>query len=229
MMKNTVKLCVVILLITMSSCGVITKARYGNGLKLNVEFNGFKREKQKEKTTTIRVSRKDKALEKTVEKETLTEVVDTAISMVPSVSASIEKIADEEKNKVSKTKKFFNGAKKVIKAEVAKVVAQKPNKRNGEGPMEPNTLVAAILFYGSIVLQVALSFSEFAFIPGLSTVLSLCVLAGFILAIVGLHKHKRSDYAYSGYGLALSIVIIAGLYLLIALLLLIALIAIFSV
>ncbi|MFM6983578.1 MAG: hypothetical protein ACKOXF_05565, partial [Chitinophagaceae bacterium] len=80
--------------------------------------------------------------------------------------------------------------------------------------IEPNTEIAAWLFYGSLVVQLAFIYSGLI-IPGiLSTLLSLATIVGVVLAFVGLRKIKLSGNEYRGYGIDISIIIIFFLSLL---------------
>ncbi|MFM6985004.1 MAG: hypothetical protein ACKOXF_12775, partial [Chitinophagaceae bacterium] len=74
-MKNQSKLLLFIsAILFLSSCGVITKARYGNGLKLNIESNLFAR---KGKSETPKTPAK--------KKKTLPHVSDAPVAKTPAI------------------------------------------------------------------------------------------------------------------------------------------------
>ncbi len=223
--KTILSVCLVLLL---GSCGVISKTRYGNGLKLNIETNLFsKGEDQTEKTKQKHVPRKRISIKPVVAspvKPVLDDKLPGEVSEVYTpVNDSAVQVDPVEKAR-QPLKQGFGKVKEVVIQKVKQVAPLMPNDKDYRGdPMEPNSLAAGILFYGAVLISIlgtSLMLPEAFF-----TILPLAVIAGFILAFIALHKHKISGYAYSGYGLALSIVIIGGLYLLAGIIFLAALIA----
>lgn len=209
-MKLELKLLLSItVILLLSSCGVITKARYGNGLKLNIESNLFAR---KDKSETPKTPAKKKKM--------VPQVTDVPVAAVPTISidsnvlnSSIQSGASTEipntHSALIDKKKFqkkvpakSKGISKVLNP-IKKLVDDKKNKK-----IEPNTEIAAWLFYGSLVLNFALIYSGLA-IPGIiSTLLSIATIVGVVLAFVGLRKIKLSGNEYRGYGIDISIIVL---------------------
>lgn len=226
-MKNQSKLLLFIsVILLLSSCGVITKARYGNGLKLNIESNLFAR---KDKSETPKTPAK--------KKKTLPHISDAPVATSPIIitdSSSLTTIIHsgstsentnknstliEQKKSIKKAPAKLKGISKVLHP-LKKYVDDKKNRK-----IEPNTELAAWLFYGSLVLNFAFIYSGLV-IPGIvSTLLSIATIVGVVLAFVGLRKIKLSGNEYRGYGIDISIIVLfflAVLYLMLMIALLIA-------
>ncbi len=196
-------------ILLLSSCGVITKARYGNGLKLNIESSLFAR---KDKSEAPKTPAKKKKI--------VPQVTDEPMAAEPNISTdsfvSITSIQSGSSTEILNTNSAHTDKKKLQKKEPAKskgiskvlnpikkIVDDKKNKK-----IEPNTEIAAWLFYGSLVLNALLIYSGLA-IPGIiSALLSIASILGVVLAFVGLRKIKLSGNEYKGYGTALSIIIL---------------------
>jgi hypothetical protein len=217
-MKNKLTL-LFIVLVTLSSCGVITKARYGNGLKINLDFG-----KNSEKNVTSNPSKvKRKSIPKT--QNIQNQVEETFLSSIENTSTISTFTKFENETTQTKTNTMINQfPKKPIldkiekKKEIIKTYI-KPNQAkmtNDDRPFERNAKWGGILFYGGLLLALLTPFL-FAFFG----------LAGLLLCSYSLGVIKTSNYAYRGYGLAKSVLIIYLALLVIALLLIGALIASF--
>jgi hypothetical protein len=196
-------------ILPLSSCGVITKARYGNGLKLNIESSLFAR---KDKSEAPKTPAKKKKIVPQVTDEPMAaernKSTDSFASITSIQSGSSTEIlntnsAHTDKKKLQKKEPAKSkGISKVLNP-IKKIVDDKKNKK-----IEPNTEIAAWLFYGSLVLNALLIYSGLA-IPGIiSALLSIASILGVVLAFVGLRKIKLSGNEYKGYGTALSIIIL---------------------
>jgi fumarate reductase subunit D len=196
-MKNKITL-LFIVLVTLSSCGVISKARYGNGLKINLDFG-----KDTEKNV---VAKNSKAKKKSTVKiqNTQNQVEETTVFSTE-IASTISPFTNTE-NETSNTNSTLNQfPKKPIleKIEKKKAILKtylKPNQvklSNDDRPMERNAKWAAILFYGGMILALVIPI-----IPFLMSVLGI-LLASFSLGVI-----KTSNYAYRGYGLARSVLIV---------------------
>ena len=196
-MKNKITL-LFIVLVTLSSCGVISKARYGNGLKINLDFG-----KDTEKNL---VAKNSKAKKKSTVKiqNTQNQVVETTVfsTEIASTISPFTNTENETSNSISTLNQF---PKKPIleKIEKKKGIIKsylKPNQvklSNDDRPMERNAKWAAILFYGGMILALVIPI-----LPFLMSVLGI-LLASFSLGVI-----KTSNYAYRGYGLARSVLIV---------------------
>jgi hypothetical protein len=181
----------------LSSCGVLSRARYGNGWKLNIESNPFARSAPKAaKKNQVRKYR-DSVTEKRVVDHPQTEPLGHVSSVSDQVPEMI--VAAKEKAKLSKGKRL---GKLYPAAALKKPVAMGQDVSVSQDyyvPVEPTVRTAAYLFYGGMIASL---------IPYVSILGYLAMTVGFILAIIGLRNLKLSDYAYRGHGLALSIVIL---------------------
>jgi len=190
---------VIFALALLSSCGVMTKTRYGNGLKLDLGNNILAK---KDKETELKA---EKAIKKGVEYSK--PIFQNSIAKEPNKviiqQDTLIRLNDEVKNNTS-----FKKDKKPLKwiKEIKDNVISKPlNVKYNDAPFEKNAIWAGILFYGGVLLGLT---TIFPLISGLM------VLIGFILAIVSLGKIKKSGGLYRGKGLAISIVVIFGLFIL---------------
>lgn len=197
------------LILLLSSCGVITKARYGNGLKLNIESNLFARKDKSETPKTPAKKKKTLPYVSDVPVAKTTAIyADSFASETIILSGSIPANATNSSAMIGQ-KKFYKktpvklkGISKVL-SPIKKYADDKKNRK-----IEPNTELAAWLFYGSLVLSFALAYSGLA-IPGIiTTLLSIATIVGVVLAFVGLRKIKLSGNEYRGYGIDISIIIL---------------------
>jgi hypothetical protein len=195
----------VLMLLFLSSCGVITKARYGNGFKLNIESNLFARKDQTENKTITTKKKRIKSSLKTHSDTAVYSPVTSIASAEPIPPPAFNAPSINSELNLSATKKSsLKKVRELVRKQVAKITKPIEPKRT----LEPNTEIAAWLFYGAIVLNAALVYSSLA-IPGfIFTLLGIASLVGVILAFVGLRKIKLSGNTYRGYGIALSIIIL---------------------
>ncbi len=187
-MKNliSVVLCVTLL----SSCGVITKSRYGNGVKIDMGNGLFAK---KEKTEELKAEKAVK-LGKANKEEPIANASPAIINAENMQKDTIE-------NSFFKTQ-LVHFANKNIKIKpkykVAKThVVKKSN--DYEVPVEPHAEIAAWLFYGGLVGLL---------IPFVNILAGLAMIAGFVLAIIALVKISDSEYQLRGKGIAISIIIV---------------------
>jgi hypothetical protein len=109
---------------------------------------------------------------------------------------------------------FKDGKKSIIA-----FTASKSDKRK----TEPTVAAGALLFFGSIVANAYIVYSTLTFPPFAFLLLFLAFFAGMIMACIGLHKIKKSQNAYKGKALAISIIVLFFLSLISFLLILLAL------
>lgn len=196
-----------IIVLLLSSCGVITKARYGNGLKLNLEL-GSGNEKNLSKKTGIPKKLKKLRLDSAIH---LLEVENPVTNRFDDASITyfdVRKDAhlkspifdnNENYSHILRTK-HWNKTKSLNK--------QNQSEEKTTAPIEPNSKAAGYLFYGSILMSILMSILGIA-VPILSVILFLAWLLGLILAITGLNKIKKSGDKYRGYGLDISIIVLS--------------------
>jgi hypothetical protein len=210
-MKNKLPFLFVIL-ITLSSCGVISKARYGNGLKINLDFG-----KKSEKNIALKNSKEKK--KPTVKIQNIQNQVEETTDFSTEIASSISPFNNIE-NETSYSNLTLNQIPKkplLDKIEKKKAILKsylKPNQpklKNDERPYERNAMWGGILFYGGLFLGL--------FIPFISIVM---VLPGLLLSSYSLGVIKTSGYAYRGYGMALSVLVVYFALMIIGLLLLAA-------
>lgn len=196
-----------IISLTLSSCGIITKARYGNGLKLNLEFGKDHEKKLSKKSVKVKkmkLMKQDTSLLLTFAENTHLNEPDEA-SIIHTVGQNETRSSHQlsENNKTishNHSSTHWNKTKPVLK----KIKTDAKSK----APIEPNSKAAGYLFYGSLALTAILSILNIA-VPIISIILFLAWLLGFILAIVGLKKIKQSGDKFRGYGLDISIIVIS--------------------
>jgi hypothetical protein len=197
-MKNILPFLLIITIV--SSCGVITKTRYGNGLKVNLENNLFSK---KEKTIE---NKAEKAVKYHNNSNNLIATNSSHINLDSATFLNNNEIGaanlenDIVKNKTKNTAIILN---KILEKTVPKAV----NEEIAEiKPIEKHAKIAGWLFYGGLVGS---------FIPYLNILAFLACLIGFILAFVALAKIRESGDKYRGKGLAISIIVIYSILLLI--------------
>jgi len=204
-----------IVLVTLSSCGVITKARYGNGLKINLDFG-----KNSEKKITSKQP-KEKRKSTPILQQTQTPVEETTYLNTEAV-AFISSFSNLE-NEVYKSNLEINQIPKkplLDKIEKKKAILKsylKPNQpkfKNDERPYERNAMWGGILFYGGLFLGL--------FLPFLFAIMA---LPGLLLSAYSLGVIKTTGYAYRGYGMARSVFIVFFGLMIIGLILIAALFA----
>ncbi|MDP2176402.1 MAG: hypothetical protein Q8K70_10885 [Bacteroidota bacterium] len=217
-MKN--KILFLSLLFLLSSCGVITKARYGNGLKLNLETRLFSKNKNEDQSKKTILKNKIKPTQTNEKKDSVIfvgeefNIDEPETNTLQNFSESPilnRPLLENKPNKTSLKSKIRDLKDEISVKKLLNPIVKKQVKNDGYRPFEPNAIWAGVLFYGSYFLLL---------IPPLSFIASISSLIGIILAFVSLRKIKLSGGLYRGYGLAISIIIlfiISLLYLLILL------------
>lgn len=187
--------------ILFSSCGVVTKARYGNGLKLNLGERWAKTETKADKPENRKQARK-KLLFRPAEPEPIADESNTALNS----SKAAETLVSDANTAALKQNPIKTDVRKTPEA------LDKPSDRqvqsgadNAARPMEPNVKIASVLFYGPMII-----FLLYSGIIGaaLSSILGLCMLIAFVLAWIGLSNIKQSFGGYAGKGMAISIIVL---------------------
>lgn len=199
-----------------SSCGVISKTRYGNGFKINVNWG----KDSEKKISTKPFKDKKKSTQNIEQTPNITEVltdITTEYSPTFVTLPTVKKeniIAHSFENQLPKKPIIEKIEKKkaIIKSYIK---PNQPKLKNDERPFEKNALWGGILFYGGILLGIL--------VPLISTITT---IIGLVLSIIGMGNIKRSGYLFKGYGLALSVVIVFLLSLLYVLFILALLLAI---
>lgn len=201
-----------IVLVTLSSCGVITKARYGNGLKINLDFGKnseknvvAKKSKEKRKATPILQQTQTPVEENTL----LSSDVVNAITPFSNFENEVYK-SNLEINQIPK-KPLLDKIEKKKATLKSYLKPNQPKLKNDDRPYERNAMWGGILFYGGLFLGL--------FIPFISVVM---VLPGLLLSAYSLGVIKTTGYAYRGYGMALSVLAVYFALMIIGLLLLAA-------
>ena len=192
---------IAVVAILFSSCGVVTKARYGNGLKLNLGERWAKTKTKADKPENRKQARK-KLLFRPAEPEPIADEGNTALNSGKAAEAHTTAPGTEAlKQNPRKT-----DVRKTPEA------SDKPSDRqvqngadNAARPMEPNVKIASVLFYGSLIFY----FLYNGIIGAtLISILGLCILIAFILAWIGLSNIKQSFGGYAGKGMAISIIVL---------------------
>ncbi len=218
MQKANLVLILTILTLLVTGCGSLTKMRYSRGFKSNIEFNGRDRTA---KTTEYKAAKAvKKGCTPTIAKSTkvITKLTDpinafTKNTEIPRVGQTQKKATTSNWNKTT------TGVLKIPE------VARSPKQvtiRHASGPLEPNVLAGAILFYGAVILFTMVFISLvapttiFAFLSYFVLLIffmaASCIMAiiGIILAFIGLIRIHESGGVYRGKWLALSIIIFAA-------------------
>lgn len=207
-LKFFLPLCLLLLLL-LNACGVITKARYGNGLKLNIESNLFARKSPSNIQTSV--SKKRSKIKtppvKSDSNKHVTEIIyvasDPALNDAVIAPEFINAPLQQSMPKASR-KNALKDALKDGKKSVLNYAANQSEKRK----TEPTVAAGAWLFFGSLVANAYLIYSSLAFPPFVFLLLFLAFFTGMILACIGLHKIKKSQDTYKGKALAISIIVL---------------------
>lgn len=183
-MKNSV-LYLFLIVIFFSSCGVITKARYGNGYKVNLELNWLSKHKNEEVVLKKRKIHKIKPLnsqQDTIESNiVLKEQKDSLITenkqFKPIEVKNYSLNKQSTKKNIKKTESFgFNKQQKTISKNKVK-----PNQ--DPRPIAPYLILALVLMF---------------FFPYVS----------IYLATKSMRIIKDTNFAFKGYNLAIAIIIL---------------------
>ncbi|MEZ4804201.1 MAG: hypothetical protein R2852_01580 [Bacteroidia bacterium] len=190
--KSYIFVCTFILLTNVfSSCGVITRARYGNGLKLNIGHRYANKNDDRVKTAKTK-NLEIKTSDATVNRSENIKYRDQNDSVSLADGSSKNPENKTKTNRKAKTRKLIN---KIAHIDI--IPKQERPVAYNDIPIEPTIKVAAYLFYGGFLLSV---------IPYINLIAGIMVLVGFILANIGLRDLRLSGYAFRGRGLAISII-----------------------
>jgi len=198
--------------ILLSSCGVITKARYGNGYKLNIEFGNDKEQKLAQKTNIAKrkaqlspVSEVQNGVENTVapvvdaaklEEKEHTETVPAAIHKHENQSP--ETVVLNKKESLKKESRFVKKLKQGSKF--------KPNKTTRD-PRPMNKFV----IYALLSLVVSIVFTALPIFPAVALFFYLVTM---VLSIMAISQIRRNGFTEKGYFLAWLLLILHILFLL---------------
>ena len=198
--------------ILLSSCGVITKARYGNGYKLNIEFGNDKEQKLAQKTNIAKrkaqlspVSDVQNGVENTVaavvdaeklEEKEHTETVPAAIHKHENQSP--ETVVLNKKESLKKESRFVKKLKQGSKF--------KPNKTTRD-PRPMNKFV----IYALLSLVVSIVFTALPIFPAVALFFYLVTM---VLSIMAISQIRRNGFTEKGYFLAWLLLILHILFLL---------------
>jgi len=200
--------------ILLSSCGVITKARYGNGYKLNIEFGNDKEQKLAQKTNIAKrkaqlspVSDVQNGVENTVaavvdaaklEEKQHTETVPAAIHKHENQSP--ETVVLNKKESTKKESRFVKKLKQGSKF--------KPNKTTRDPrPLNRNVIYSLLAWGLSFLFSFIPLFLIFPIFPILSILTFLLFIASIVFSIMAISNIRRNGYAEKGMFLALFILI----------------------
>lgn len=202
-----------LLILVFSSCGIITKARYGNGFKLNIESGLFAKKDQSSPKISAAKKRS-----KSPEMPPFKATSSFDFVAVDSIKQNTMNVTLIQSHTTQITQ--FENPVKLLKKEPKRQFKQflKPAKtfstKNDTRILEPNVTLAAVLFYGSIIAN-ALILSGSALVPPIVfAVLGIAYLLGLVFAFIGLRNIRQSAEQYKGKRLAKSIVIVFFAFLL---------------
>lgn len=198
-----------LLILLFNACGVITKARYGNGLKLNIESNLFAR---KDQASTKHVVPKKKSklkfsnnlLDSAKSMPELNDVATAFLSDSALGTTAFNYTAQAHKQRGRSTQHVLKSAFKDGKKSIFSFTSSTSEKRK----TEPTLAAGAWLFFGSIVANAYIVYSTLTFPTWAFLVLFLAFFTGMILACIGLHNIKKSQNTYKGKALAISIIVL---------------------
>jgi len=198
--------------ILLSSCGVITKARYGNGYKLNIEFGNDKEQNLVQKTNKAKrkaqlrpVSDVQNGVENTVEPVVDAEKLEEK-QHTETVPAAIYKHENQSPetvvlNKKESTKKESRFVKKLKQGSKFK-----PNKTTRD-PRPMNRFV----IYALLSLVVSIVFTALPIFPAVALFFYLVTM---VLSIMAISQIRRNGFTEKGYFLAWLLLILHILFLL---------------
>lgn len=209
-----------LLLCLINSCGIVSKARYGNGFKLHLwESKACENKKTNpgKSTSKMRLS----GIRFLPVKDSIEHTLNPHHS-IPSMSTFKSESKPPASDVVNKrnfpqTQDLKRNHKPLNSAENSEL-----------RPLEPVTKRAAIIFYGTLAL-IYITHYLGVFSPLLVSFFGLTLLLGFVLAWVGLSNIRHSYNAFGGRGLAVSIIVLYITMLLYMLMMLLIILLIFGV
>lgn len=206
--------CAFLSILFLSSCGVISRCRYGNGLKLNLEINVFEKDNNQPRKTRER----SKPLQFKSEKTKTTEQTygggwnKQVFNLEHPLNSVLELKKVPGKGSKSKgtaktfVKKQLGEAKQIIKMKAKKMLPDKPGKHYSRRPLEPHIKIGAIVFYSALIFLIIVLLANLIEIFFIIIPVFGCLLFGFIMSLIGLHKIRNSHGKYYGIGLAKNII-----------------------
>lgn len=205
-MKKTLKIYAgIIALLMLQSCGIVTKTRYGNGLKVNL---GNRLENEKHQSNY--------SFSKSKLKPQLKLIHYKHNSIPLEYSNPISSIQDFNKIK-SKSFKTNSALKHPISSiSLLKGIKMNKNFKTIEPPkikkkVEPHVKIGGFLFYGSLLGLIVLSYLPVFILVNL---LVLALLAGIVLTFIGKKVLKKNPEQFRGNGFMWSVLITCSLFLL---------------
>ena len=205
-MKKTIQIFAgVLALFALQSCGIITKARYGNGLKLNLGgYSKIEQQKPISKSSKTNLKPDFKPLDAKGNLMPMKTLKDAQmIPLNPPSKLSVKPYGEHPL-------KLKNIARPIpLSAGQSKFYAstEPPIKTK---TIEPHVKIGSIIFYGSILASIVLNFIA---LPIISSIVTLGLLAGIVLVMVGKRFMKKNPDAFRGYGLMWSVLITCSLFL----------------
>lgn len=205
-MKKTLKIYACLFaLIGLQSCGIVTKTRYGNGLKINL---GNRLENEKHQTNFNFSKSKFKPQLK------LSNYKHNSIPLENINPISSIQHFTKAKSKSLKTNSAFKHP--ISSISILKGIKIYKNYKTIEPPkfkkkVEPHTKIGGILFYASILGLVVLSYFPVFILVNLMV---LALLAGIVLTLIGKKVLKKNPEQFRGKGFMWSVLITCSLFLL---------------
>lgn len=208
---------VIVISMLTQSCGVITKSRYGNGLKLDIwnrTSQGFDSAKLAELRKRNHKESNDKKVTFLNDDSSVTMTNQSSKVEAQSIDSLLDGFAEiVEHEKIDTLKK----GKKVEAKEPPLPYETDKNKSGETDAVEPFAIAAAAVLFVSVLLL-------FLFFPlGLVGIVASIVLGFF--AIAKIQRKKEDGVKVAGLGIAISVVVIAFLMLMLLVALVLLLIA----
>jgi hypothetical protein len=215
MLENTSQKLVVFFLIALvfSSCGVISKARYGNGFSIHIENNWFgkndvKKEKKIEKNDFQDSFSNTLLTQKTkvgpFENDVTPPRFQTVETIITQPNQGEENLSSSEIKLDQKSEQAIHTEKKSLKT-----IPRKVEFSGSTNQLEPNVAWALAFLILSIIVLIA---SNSMYIPFAGLIFTISLILSLTLAIVSLGKIKQSNGEYSGKGLAIFLIILITLF-----------------
>src|SRR6187402_1889114 len=129
------------LLAFLSSCGVITKARYGNGFKLNIGLNSLQKEDAVRQEKKVRARRIVSDEKKQPAPDTLEHLSYNGNNTGPA------DIGANRRPAIGSVERKFGPVRKLLNRVHTGIKAMTVMKGDNYRPVEPNVKLAGVLFY----------------------------------------------------------------------------------